>query len=67
MTDSTAPSLSEDLKSKGIKQIEQEIKLLEQWLAELDETSTDNTASVAARKNYMDMIQCRRDFLELLR
>lgn len=66
-TDNASEEPSDDLRNKGITQLESEILLLEQWLGELDETSDDNIESINARKHYMDMIQSRRDVLELLR
>ena len=59
-------TLDPALVSRGKKQLEQEILLLRGWLAQLDETSKDNTESQAARKNYGDMLQSREDLLAAL-
>ena len=58
--------ISAELYQKGTTQLETEIKILEGWLAELDETRGDNPYSVAARKSYGDMLQSRRDLLKSL-
>lgn len=58
--------LSPELVLKGRVQLEAEIKLIEGWLAELDETRKDNPESLAARKSYGDMLQSRRDLLASL-
>ena len=60
-------TLSGDIREKGIQQLEAEIRLLEEWLDELSETSDENTASVEARRNYLDMINSRKELLELIR
>lgn len=52
--------------SKGKTRLEAEIKLIESWLSELDETRKDNPESLAARKTYSDMLQSRRDLLHSL-
>jgi hypothetical protein len=58
--------ISAELYQKGTTQLENEIKILEGWLAELDETRGDNPFSVAARISYGDMLQSRRDLLKSL-
>jgi hypothetical protein len=55
-----------ELLARGKSRLDTEIKLLEGWLAELDETRKDNPASLAARKTYGDMLQSRRDLLQSL-
>lgn len=55
-----------ELIAQGRNQLEAEIKLLEIWLKQLDETRKDNQESLAARKAYSDMLQSRRDFLAAL-
>jgi len=59
-------SLDPALVARGRNQLEQEIKLLKVWLAQLDETRKDNSASLAARKIYGDMLQSREDLLVAL-
>jgi hypothetical protein len=58
--------LSPELVLKGKAQLEAEIRLIEGWLAELEETRKDNPESLAARKSYGDMLQSRRDLLQSL-
>jgi len=52
--------------SQGKIRLEAEIRLIEGWLGELDETRKDNPESLAARKTYSDMLQSRRDLLHSL-
>lgn len=59
-------SISAELYQRGTTQLESEIKILEGWLAELDETRGDNPYSLAARKSYGDMLQSRKDLLKSL-
>lgn len=58
--------LSPELVQKGKTRLEAEIRLIEGWLAQLEGTRPDNTEMLAARKNYMDMLQSRRDLLQSL-
>lgn len=58
--------IAAELYQKGTTQLETEIRILEGWLAELDETRGDNPFSLAARKSYGDMLQSRRDLLKSL-
>lgn len=61
------PTLSPDLVNQATRQLEREIRLIEGWLGELEETSKDNPEAQSARKSYGDMIQSRRDLLQALR
>lgn len=63
---SEAVSLSPALVEQATQQLQQEIRLIEGWLAELEGTSKDNPEALAARKSYGDMIQSRRDLLQAL-
>lgn len=58
--------LSPELVLKGKARLEAEIRLIEAWLAQLEGTRSDNPESIAARKNYGDMLQSRRDLLQSL-
>jgi hypothetical protein len=58
--------LSPELVQKGKTRLEAEIRLIEDWMAQLEGTRPDNTEMLAARKNYMDMLQSRRDLLQSL-
>ncbi len=53
-------------RQKGKTRLEAEIRLIESWLSQLDGTRPDNTEMLAARKNYGDMLQSRRDLLQSL-
>jgi hypothetical protein len=55
--------IAPELVARGKQQLEAEIRLLETWLLQLDETRKDNPESVAARKGYGDMLQSRKDLL----
>lgn len=59
-------SISAELYQRGTTQLESEIRILEGWLAELDETRGDNPYSLAARISYGDMLQSRKDLLKSL-
>ena len=59
-------TLSSDLVQRGKIQLDAEIRILESWLAQLEETRKDNPESLAARKAYGDMLQSRRDLLAAL-
>lgn len=59
--------LSPELVARATQQLEREIRLVERWLAELEETSKDNPEALSARKTYGDMLQSRRDLLQALR
>lgn len=58
--------LSPELVQKGKTRLEAEIRLIESWMAQLEGTRPDNVEMIAARKNYMDMLQSRRDLLQSL-
>jgi hypothetical protein len=58
--------LSPELVQKGKTRLEAEIRLIESWIAQLEGTRPDNTEMLAARKNYADMLQSRRDLLQSL-
>lgn len=58
--------LEPELVLRATTQLEQEIRLIEGWLAELEEASRDNSEALSARRSYGDMIQSRKDLLEKL-
>lgn len=58
--------LSPELAQRGRIRLEAEIRLIESWMAQLEGTRPDNPESLAARKNYSDMLQSRRDLLQSL-
>ncbi len=59
-------ALAPELVQRGKQQLEGEIRILESWLLQLDETRKDNPESLAARKTYGDMLQSRKDLLSTL-
>ena len=59
-------ALAPELVLRGKQQLEGEIRILESWLLQLDETRKDNPESLAARKTYGDMLQSRKDLLSAL-
>ena len=60
-------SLSPELVQRGKQQLESEIRTIEGWLEQLEQTRKDNPQSLAARKAYSDMLQSRKDLLAVLR
>jgi hypothetical protein len=64
-SDATADLSSEQVLQANI-QLEREICLIEGWLAELEETSKNNSEAQAARKSYSAMIQSRKQLLQTL-
>ena len=63
----TVEEISPELIQNASQQLEAEIKIIEGWLHDLDETREDNMASLAARKSYNDMLQSRRELLNTLK
>lgn len=61
-----ASQLDPALVQQARHQLQEEIALIKRWLDELDETSKDNPAALAARKTYGDMIQSRQALLQNL-
>lgn len=59
-------ALTPELVNRGKQQLESEIRILELWLLQLDETRKDNPESLAARKTYGDMLLSRKDLLSTL-
>ena len=59
-------AIAPELVKRGKQQLESEIRILELWLLQLDETRKDNPESLAARKTYGDMLQSRKDLLSTL-
>jgi hypothetical protein len=64
-SDATADLSSEQIQQANL-QLEREIRLIEGWLAELEETSKNNPEAQAARKSYGNMIQSRKELLQIL-
>ena len=66
MIDSTDITIDQKLIDEGTSQLNSEIQVLENWLAELDATGDDDEEVAAARKSYHDMLISRREMLSAL-
>ena len=64
--DSTDITIDQKLIDEGTAQLNSEIQVLENWLAELDATGDDDAEIAAARKSYHDMLSSRREMLSAL-
>ena len=64
--DSTDITIDQKLIEEGTAQLNSEIQVLENWLAELDSTGDDDAEVAAARKSYHDMLSSRREMLSAL-
>lgn len=62
-----AEEIPRELIEQGTRQLETEIRIIESWLRGLAETREDNSATLAFRKAYNDMLQSRRDLLGTLK
>ena len=63
--DSTDITIDQKLIDEGTAQLNSEIQVLENWLAELD-SGDDDAEAAAARKSYHDMLSSRREMLSAL-
>ena len=59
-------NIDEKLIEEGIAQLASEIKVLENWLEELEISDDGDSEVVAARKSYNDMLRSRREMLSAL-
>lgn len=59
-------NIDEKLIEEGIAQLASEIKVLENWLEELEISDSVDSEAVAARKSYNDMLRSRREMLSAL-
>jgi hypothetical protein len=59
-------NIDEKLIEEGIAQLASEIKVLENWLEELEVSDDGDSETVAARKSYNDMLRSRREMLSAL-
>ncbi len=67
--DSTDITIDQKLIDEGTAQLNSEIQVLENWLAELDSNGDDDAEVAAARKSYHDihdMLSSRREMLSAL-
>ena len=59
-------NIDEKLIEEGISQLASEIKVLEDWLQELEGSDNGDSEVMAARKSYHDMLRSRREMLSAL-
>ncbi|HBW84996.1 MAG: hypothetical protein CMD92_07785 [Gammaproteobacteria bacterium] len=59
-------NIDQRLIDEGTAQLNSEILVLENWLAELETAAEDDAEAVAARKSYHDMLSSRREMLSAL-
>lgn len=59
-------SIDQQLVLEGIEQLASEIRVLENWLEELESEEEGNSEVLAARKSYHDMLRSRREMLSAL-
>ncbi len=59
-------NIDEQLIEEGIVQLASEIRVLEDWLNELEGSDTADSEVLAARKSYHDMLRSRREMLSAL-
>ena len=59
-------NIDEKLIEEGITQLASEIKVLEDWLEELEISDHGDSEVVAAKKSYNDMLRSRREMLSAL-
>lgn len=59
-------NIDEKLIEEGIAQLASEIKVLENWLGELEISDESDSETVAAKKSYNDMLRSRREMLSAL-
>lgn len=52
--------------AEGTAQLNNEIKVLESWLAELEAAQNEDSEVAAARKSYTDMLTSRKEMLSSL-
>ena len=65
--ENTDLEIDQKLIAEGAMQLNGEIKVLENWLRELDEAEVEeNEEILAVRKSYNDMLRSRREMLSTL-
>ena len=64
--DDKAISIDQKLVEEGIAQLGNEIRVLENWLQELECSDPEDAEVLAARKSYHDMLRSRREMLSAL-
>ena len=58
--------IDQKLIDEGTAQLNSEIQVLEDWLAELETAPEEDEEALAARKSYRDMLSSRREMLSAL-
>ena len=58
--------IDQKLIDEGTAQLNNEIQVLENWLAELETAPEEDEEALAARKSYRDMLSSRREMLSAL-
>lgn len=66
-SDNGSPDIDPDLAEEAIRQLDQEISLIEEWLADLDQRKHPDEATRQARITYQDKLRSRREMRESLR
>lgn len=62
-----SPSINPELADEAIQQLDQEISLIEEWLADLDQREHPDEATRQARITYRDKLRSRREMRDALR
>ena len=65
-TNKTSLAIDAALIAEGTAQLDKEIKVLESWLAEIEDHKSRSAEAQAAHKSYSDMLVSRREMLETL-
>ena len=64
--DKAGIDVDQKLIDEGTAQLNNEIQVLENWLAELETAPEEDEEALAARKSYRDMLSSRREMLSAL-
>ena len=64
--DKAGIDVDQKLIDEGTAQLNSEIQVLENWLAELETAPEEDEEALAARKSYRDMLSSRREMLSAL-
>lgn len=64
--DNTDITIDQKLIDEGTAQLNSEIQVLENWLAELETTGDEDAEVAAARQSYHEMLSSRREMLSAL-
>ena len=62
-----SPDIDPELAEEAIRQLDQEITLIEEWIADLDRREHPDEATRQARITYQDKLRSRREMREALR